>query len=194
MALATSLGRPRHRARTRSSATLAWLTQLLAWLVLFAILAVLAVGVVVPRIGGATPYTILTGSMRPTLPPGTLVVVRPVDPRTIGIGDVVTYQLRSGDPEVVTHRVVAQGRDAQGRPVFRTQGDANNAVDRGWVVPAQIKGTRWYSVPYLGYATSLITSTQRRIASLAIAAALLAYSAYTLTGAVRERRARRRSA
>ncbi len=59
-----------------------------------------------PRLGGATPYTVLTSSMEPEYPPGTLVVVRPVPIEEIGIGDVITYQLESGEPTVVTHRVV----------------------------------------------------------------------------------------
>ncbi len=78
--------------------------------------AVIAVAVVVPRLAGARPYVVLTGSMRPGMPPGTLVVVRPVDPRSIGVGDVITYQVASGEPDVVTHRVVAQGLDRRGRP------------------------------------------------------------------------------
>ncbi len=44
------------------------------------VVLVLGVVVVVPKVGGATAYTVLTGSMRPTMPPGTLVVVKPVKP------------------------------------------------------------------------------------------------------------------
>ena len=87
---------------------LGWCRRLAAWLVVGASLAALVVGVLLPRMAGATPYTVLTGSMTPNLPPGTLVVVRPVDAGTIGTDSVITYQLASGEPEVVTHRVVAR--------------------------------------------------------------------------------------
>ncbi|RYJ02767.1 MAG: signal peptidase I, partial [Actinomycetales bacterium] len=66
------------------------------WVLLLGFVAMLVVSVLVPRLAGATPYTVLTGSMRPTMPPGTLVVAKPVDPEALEVGDVVTVQLRSG--------------------------------------------------------------------------------------------------
>ena len=60
-----------------------WTVRVAAWTVILGVAAVLAVAVLVPRVGGATPYTVLTGSMAPTYPPGSLVVVRPVDPESI---------------------------------------------------------------------------------------------------------------
>ena len=81
--------------------------QVLAWLVVLGAIAVLAAAVVVPRLAGGTPYTVTTASMRPDLPPGTLVVVRAVSFDEIGTGDVITYQLQSGEATVATHRVVA---------------------------------------------------------------------------------------
>src|SRR5690349_6214985 len=68
---------------------------------------VLALTVLVPLIGGATTYTILTDSMRPGYPPGTVVAVKPVAPEDIGAGDVITFQIRSGEPTVATHRVTS---------------------------------------------------------------------------------------
>ena len=61
--------------------------------------ATLLVALVVPRLGGTSPYVVLTGSMLPKIPPGTLVVGLPVDPMSVAPGDVVTYQIRSGDPQ-----------------------------------------------------------------------------------------------
>jgi signal peptidase len=161
--------------------------QSLAWLLILAIGAMIAVAVVVPRVGGAVPYVIETGSMQPGLPPGTLVVVRPVAPERIAIGDVVTYQLVSGQPEVVTHRVVAQGIDMTGKPRFRTQGDANNAADPGWVQPVQVRGERWYAVPLLGYVTTLLTGAQRALLVLVLAGVLLAYAAFMFATDLRDR-------
>ena len=165
--------------------------SLLAWLAILGSVAVLASAVVVPRLGGATPYTVLTGSMAPGLPPGTLVVSRPADPRTIGIGDVVTYQLVSGRPEVVTHRVIGVSSDSEGSPLFRTQGDANTVPDQKWVRPEQVRGTLWYSLPYLGRLNTLISGDQRQLALQLVAGALGAYSLLMLTAGVRDRRRRR---
>ena len=165
--------------------------QCLAWLLILAIGAVLLAAVVVPRIAGATPYVIESGSMSPGMPEGTLVVVRPVDPREIGIGTVITYQIRSGDPQVVTHRVVEQAVDLTGEPRFRTRGDENNAVDDGWVRPVQIKGERWYAVPRLGYVTTFLSPRQRDLVIALIALALLGYAAAMFGADLRDRRGAR---
>lgn len=172
-----------HRMHSRLGTTL-------GVLVTAAIGVVLVAAVLLPRVAGGTPYVILTGSMRPGMPPGTLVVDRPVDVSRLGVGTVITYQLASGEPEVVTHRVVAQGVNATGERVFRTRGDANTAVDPGWVRPVQIKGARWYAVPYLGYVTTLVGARQRDLLQGVLIAGLLAYAAAMLVGGLRDRIAR----
>lgn len=178
-------------AAAERAGTAGLVRQSLAWLLILAVSAVLAVAVLLPRLGGATPYVIETGSMQPGLPPGTLVVVRPVDPGRLAPGSVITYQLRSGKPEVVTHRVVAQGFDTTGGLRFRTQGDANNTADAAWVRPAQIKGEQWYAVPLLGHLTTLLTGAQRELLLTLVVAFLLGYAAVMFTGELRDRRDRR---
>ena len=134
--------------RTRWCATL----SIFSWLVLGLAVAVVGAAVVVPRLTGSTPMTVLTGSMAPSYPPGTLVVVRPVAAEDIAIGDPITYQLRSGEPTVVTHRVVGIGYDGTGERVFSTQGDANESPDAVPVKPVQVRGEVWYAVPWFGTA------------------------------------------
>jgi signal peptidase len=165
-----------------------WCGQVLAWLVMLGIGAMLLVALLVPRLAGATTYVIETGSMRPDLPPGTMVAVKPVDPATIATGDVITYQLRSGDATVVTHRVVSIGYDGTGAVRWRTQGDANGTADQNWVMPEQVKGTLWYSVPYLGHVTALASTQQRGLLVGLIALGLGGYAVVQLRGAWAERR------
>ncbi len=155
----------------------------LAWLVILAIAGVVTVAVLVPRLGGATPYTILTGSMRPDMPPGTLAVVKPISVDNIAVGDVVTYQLNSGEPTVVTHRVTAMGTTVKGKLTFTTQGDANDVADAKQVRPVQIKGKLWYSVPYLGYVNNAITGNERRVTMIVVVSGLLLYASYMFAGA-----------
>ena len=145
----------------------------------------LLVGVVVPRLTGATPYTVLTDSMRPTLPPGTVVVTRPSS--QVALGDVITFQLKSGEPEVVTHRVDKIGFAVDGTPVYHTRGDANPAEDRAEVHPVQIRGVMWYHIPYLGYLTQALTGQQRNYITISFAALLVSYAAWQVTQQVRER-------
>ena len=53
----------------------------------------------------------------------------PVDPDELGVGAVITYQMESGRPQVVTHRVVAVVNAIDGERRFLTQGDANEEAD-----------------------------------------------------------------
>lgn len=161
----------------------------LCWTALVLGVLVIGVAVVVPRLGGATPYTVLTGSMTPAYPPGTLVVTRPVEPDELTTGDVVTYQLRSGDPTVVTHRVVAIGRNTvSGEVVLTTQGDANTAPDAEPVRAVQVRGELWYAVPLLGRAGAVLTYDGRRLVVYGVAGALVLYAASMFGAALRDRR------
>ena len=170
---------------------LRWVTHVLAWAIILTVTVVLFASVLVPRVSGATPYTILTGSMRPDLPPGSLAVVKPVAVDQIRVGSVITYQLESGRRLVVTHRVVSVGYTVAGEPVFRTQGDANNAVDEREVRPVQIRGSLWYRLPVVGYAGTLIGGEQRRVATILVAVGLLVYASWLFATAARDRRTRR---
>ncbi|WP_435771076.1 signal peptidase I [Nocardioides sp. SYSU DS0651] len=160
----------------------------LVWAAVLAVAAVLVVAVAVPRVTGATPYTVLTGSMRPELAPGSLVVVRPAEHEEIGIGDVVTFQLESGERAVVTHRVVAVTVDGRGETRFTTQGDANEQPDRESVRAVQVRGRVWYSVPHLGRLNSALTGEQRQLATYGVGGALVVYAGATLVSAARDRR------
>lgn len=127
----------------------------------FAVLLLLAVGVG-PRTGRYQTMTVLTGSMRPTLPVGSMVVTVPVSARSIEVGDVITYRIPVEDRRVVTHRVVEIVRGGD-QPVVRTQGDANKDPDT-WV--AELKGgTVWKvraGVPKVGYALEWLREPQNR--------------------------------
>ncbi len=166
-----------------------WLGQVLAWCFVIATAGVLAVTVLVPRLGGATPYTVLTSSMEPGMPPGTLIVVKPVGPDELGVGTVITYQLESGQAPVVTHRVVAVETAINGERTFVTQGDANDAPDPEPVRPVQIRGRLWYDVPHLGHVNALLTGAQRQLVVYGVAALLLGYAAFMFATGFRGRRA-----
>jgi len=165
-----------------------WVTQAVAWFVIFAAGSALAAAVVVPRVAGATPYTILTGSMRPSLPPGTLVVVKPKPVDELQVGDVVTYQLKSGEATVVTHRITQIGTNLKGEVSFTTKGDANNVVDANPVRPEQIRGELLYAVPKLGYVNNFVSGDQRQVATYVVVTGLLGYAAFMSVAALRERR------
>jgi len=151
--------------------------------------------IVVPKATGSTPLTVLTQSMDPTLPPGTLLVVRPTPVEDIRIGDVVTYQITSGQPAVISHRVVSVASSSDGSRTFTLKGDNNALADPAPVTAAQVRGVVWYSLPDIGLVNQLVNGSRSWLIP-AIAGVLLAYGAVMVTigivSAARRRRRRRR--
>ena len=148
------------------------------------VLALGALVIVVPAIAGGTALTVLTQSMEPKLPPGTLIIIRPTPIEDIKIGDVLTYQNKSGQPQVVSHRVISRSVDTMGRTTFMTKGDNNDLPDSGPVRKVQVKGTLWYSIPWLGYLNNLVGGQGRSLLVPLVAVALFIYSGYMLASSV----------
>lgn len=165
-----------------------WIGSMFTWALLFAMLALLTVTILIPAVAGGERFTVLTGSMDPTYPPGTLIVVEPVEPDELAIGMPVTYQLRSGDPTVVTHRIIASTQSAKGGRTYITQGDANNVPDEKPVLYEQIRGRVRYSIPYLGYVNNWLTGQQRSWTVGIVAIALFGYAATLFAGGIRDNR------
>lgn len=158
---------------------------------LLAVVGLGAILIVIPKLAGAVPLTVLTNSMEPGLPPGTLIIVRDVDPDDIRIGDVVTYQIRSGEPDVITHRVV--GIDALGAEKrFILQGDNNGAPDADLVRAVQVQGRLWYSVPYAGWVNTAVNGENRSWIIPVFAGLLLAYAAWMIVSGIFGRKKPRR--
>ena len=65
------------------------------------VFAVLLVGV---RLFDVQVFSVISGSMEPEYPVGSLIYVKDVDPSEIKVGDVITYVLPNDMPS--THRVI----------------------------------------------------------------------------------------
>ena len=140
------------------SATLVVAGNLTLVLAIVALLAI-AVG---PRTGHYRTLTMLTGSMRPIAPPGSVVVVTPQRPADLRVGQVITFNAPDNG-RVVTHRVTSVRRDAAG-VIVRTKGDANNAED-AWDARIAENATVWrmrLAVPGVGYAISSLRQPRVR--------------------------------
>ncbi len=134
------------------------------------ILAILLVG---GRLVGLQPFTVLSGSMEPTYPVGSLIYVKEVDYRQIAPGDPLTFLL--DEDTVATHRVVEVVPDEQDAQVlrYRTKGDANASADAGLVHYKNVIGTPVFAIPYLGYVASYIQSPPGIYAAISVGAVLL---------------------
>lgn len=132
----------------------------------------LTLAVASPGALGHRVFTVLSGSMEPTLRTGDLVVDAKIAPLDARVGDVVTFPDPDSPGRLVTHRV--RSVTAAGATVrFETKGDQNNAVER-WSIPADGKlGRVVYRVPKLGYVTSLAGSRLGLLGLVVLPALLL---------------------
>lgn len=173
---------------------LGYIGIMLSVVLLVFVVALAVILIIVPKASGSIPLTVLTNSMAPGLPPGTLLVISPVKTDELKIGDVATYQIRSGEPDVITHRIIAITTSSDGKRLFTFQGDNNSDPDAEAVLPIQIQGRLWYSVPYVGFVNSAVNGQSRSWIIPTIAVALLAYATFMilsgLVAAGRKRRAR----
>lgn len=110
---------------------------------------------VIPSILGYKPMSVLSGSMRPLLQPGDMIVVKDVDYENVNTGDVITFKVN--ETTLVTHRVV-DILEENGTKTFRTKGDANNTEDSGLITPEHFVGVLAFSIPKGGYVGNFIRS------------------------------------
>lgn len=163
--------------------------RILAWIGVAAILALMTVMVIVPLVMAWTPLTVLSGSMKPTIPTGSQVVVKHIegqdDAAELAKGDIVTFLSNPDDQTLVTHRVVEIAVKADNRRVFTTKGDNNNAVDPDTITAIQLRGEVQYHVPYAGYLSNLLNAQQKAIGVVVVAVALFAYAVCQVIAAIR---------
>ena len=118
-----------------------------------AVAVILVVSLVGVRLLGVAPYVVLSGSMSPQYPVGSLIYVSPIAAEDIQEGDPITFQLN--DNTTATHRVISI--DEQGR-CFYTKGDANESADGAPVPFDSLIGKPVFCIPMLGYIATFISA------------------------------------
>ena len=107
----------------------------------------------VPRLLGFEIYNVISGSMSPAIPQGSMILVRQMDWTEIRAGDVIAF-MRDG--LVISHRVVAVQPEERS---FTTKGDANEIEDLAPVPFKELVGKVERHYPVLGeVATQLATN------------------------------------
>ncbi|HET7658843.1 MAG TPA: signal peptidase I, partial [Oryzihumus sp.] len=95
---------------------------------------------------------VLSSSMTPKLPVGSVVVTQRVPMSQVRAGDVIVFHRPGAPDQLVVHRITTLDRTG-GTVVVRTKGDANQAADP-WT--ASLRGDTAYraiaDVPLVGYA------------------------------------------
>lgn len=131
--------------------------------VTFLILLLAGIAVLyVPQWFGIEPMIVLSGSMEPTYPVGSLLYVKQIQTDSIKKGDVITFLLDGQTP--VTHRVVEVDKKTR---TCTTKGDANNTVDGSPVAFEQVIGTPAFHVKKAGYLADKISRPAGKIGYIA---------------------------
>jgi signal peptidase len=141
--------------------------------VLVILVVIVALSLVISRIAGLQILTVLSGSMEPTYHTGSLIVVRPTDPKTLKAGDVITYL--TGEKTNVTHRIIEVVPDENDPSVLRfgTMGDANPVRDGVLVHERNVLGVPVLSIPLLGYFVNWIQNPPGLFIAIGVVAAVV---------------------
>lgn len=114
--------------------------------VIFVFLVIMALLMFVPNLIGYKSMAVISGSMEPNIPVGSIVYAKKADFDDFKVGDVVSYTI--SESSMVTHRVESIDNDAR---TLTTKGDANETVDGSPVEENQIVGKVAFSVPLIGF-------------------------------------------
>ena len=117
-----------------------------------------------PRLMGYEIYHVISGSMEPQIPVGSVIYVAAAAPEDVLENDVIAFW---SNDSVVTHRVMSN-RMVEGE--FVTKGDANEAEDINTVPYENLIGQVKYHIPILGDLMVILTGTVGKIYLLGFAA------------------------
>ena len=148
---------PHRRRRKRGGKIiLPALFNLIGTVIIITVIALL-LPTTLSRFMGIEVYNVVSGSMEPSIPTGSMVFVRPVDWEALEPGDVIAFD---SEGTVTTHRVV-EIRFVEGE--FITKGDANPTEDITAVPFDSLIGRVERHIPYLGEITAILASPLGKI-------------------------------
>lgn len=120
--------------------------QVISILIVVALLFPILICLVTPFFVGGFFSVVMSGSMEPTIPVGSIVIIKKVNPEDVKVGDVIAF--RTGESRVI-HRVIEKVES--GSFYLRTKGDANEDPDPWILKPKDVCGALLLTIPYYGY-------------------------------------------
>lgn len=99
-----------------------------------------------PGLLGHRLYVVDSGSMTPTLPINSMILVKEQEVQEIKAGDIITYYGNDNKTKVTHRAVEVQNNGAS----FTTQGDANNTADPNPLAGEKLIGKVVFAIPLLG--------------------------------------------
>jgi len=126
-------------------------------------------------IRGYKSYVVVSGSMEPHLPVGSIVYTQ--KSADYQKGDVISF--KNVKDQTVTHRIVAivkKDTALHTASQYKTKGDANNVADTDAVPATNVLGKVFFQVPYVGRAIAFIKTPLGFILIIILPAALFILS------------------
>lgn len=105
------------------------------------------------KLFGYKAFIVLSDSMKKTdFAAGDLIFSKEVDPSTLQVGDIITYQSTNTDNfgEIVTHKIRELTKDAEGNPGFITYGTTTDTNDEKVVTYSFVLGKYQGKLPKVG--------------------------------------------
>ena len=138
-----------------------------------------------PRVFGYEIYTVISGSMEPAIPTGSLVYIKEMEPKDVQVDDVIAFYGTKDAASIITHRVV-ENRVLMGE--FITKGDANAAKDMNPAPYDNFIGKVAYSIPKVGGIALVLTGVYGKIlAGGAILGAVILHGIASVINSKREK-------
>ncbi len=128
---------------------------------ILAAVIVICVALIVPRFFGGQFLAVVSGSMEPAIPTGSLVYVQSVHPEKVESGDVIAFYAPRDPSTVVTHRAVENHQEEQ---EFITKGDANKTNDMNPTRYDYFIGKILFHIPGAGFAAQAMSSLPGKLA------------------------------
>lgn len=110
-----------------------------------------------PILFGYETFDVITGSMEPEIPVGSMIFVKKIDPKTIEEDDIIAFYQNSG---VICHRVVKNNKFEE---KITTKGDANNDKDLHPVMYNDVIGIVTHHIPFMGTIGSYFSTTSGKL-------------------------------
>lgn len=142
---------------------------------MFLIIALLVIYSILPVKNNYKLYAVMSGSMRPTIPVGALVISKAQG--EYKVGDIVTFRPPGAKTkgETVTHRVVKETITDNGQVKYVTKGDANSIEDQNSVAKDQIIGKERFSIALIGYILGYVKTLPGLFILIIIPAVIIIY-------------------
>ena len=118
---------------------------------------------------GNSLFRVVTGSMEPEIPPGTLILSRETDIDELEMGDVICFQSLSPSMRgrMITHRIIGKTVDENGVVSLQTKGDANPSADGYPVTEANLVGKVVWRSSDSNFLTDLVAFFSNEISFMA---------------------------